>query len=619
MLLRTSMTNATDSKTTTGSPALLALGRSAPVFDVGNLPVIRRLFHDYVRTQLTMFVAAIACMLVTSGASGLIPLIVDYSIRHLFLEKRADMVAVIPLLLIVIMITRAVSWYGQQTLIDSIGERVIASAQRDMFDRLIRRDLASLNAVHSSQFVSTLLYDATQMRDAITRGVAAIGLETTQLIAFAAAMIYEDWQLTLIAVFVLPPVAWAMERIGSSVRRASTRGMEQTGDLATSLSEALDGRRVVKAYRLEEHMSARAHRRLAIRLQTLLKVVRRRAAAVPTTDIFIGIVMAATLFYAGYQSQHGSLGLNNFSAFLAALLLAQQPVRNLSQLWPYVSSGVAAANRVFSVIDGKPEIVNAPNAAALSVKPAPNGRSIAMENVRFAYHGNDPSINGVSLLIKPGAKVALVGPSGAGKSTIFSLLLRFYEIDSGRISIDGQDIQSVTLESLRRNFALVTQDAILFDETVAENIALGDLQSSRCDVEMAAKNAAADEFIRQLPEGYDTRVGEGGLKLSGGQRQRIAIARAMLRNAPILLLDEATSALDTESERQVQESLARLMKGRTTIVIAHRLSTVLDADTIYVLDRGAIVESGTHAELLAQGGLYARLYQHDFNDTTEPG
>lgn len=584
----------------------------------GTWTVIHRLFYEYIRPQWLTFGAALACMIVTSAASGSIPLVVNYTVKTLFIDKQPGTLTLIPVLVIALMSVRALSWYSQQTLIDTVGERVVASTQRDMFDHLIRRDLASLNAVHSSQFVSTMLYDATLMRDAITRGAAAFGLELAQLIAYAAVMLFEDWQLSLVALVVLPPVAWAMERIGSSMRRASTRGMEQTGDLATSLSEALDGRRIVKAYGLEEHVARRAHARLARRLQTMLKVVRRRAAAVPTTDLFAALVTAATLFYAGYQAHHGTLELNDFVAFLSAMLLAQQPVRNLSQLWPFVSGGVAAANRVFHVIDVQPQIVDAGDARSLLVLPAPRGGSVSVEDIHFAYQGNVPSINGISFVVEPGAKIALVGPSGAGKSTIFNLLLRFYDVDAGRICIDGQELRQVTLESLRRNIALVTQDAILFDESVAENIALGDLNADRSAIELAAKNAAADEFIRQLPQGYETRVGEAGLKLSGGQRQRIAIARAMLRNAPILLLDEATSALDTESERQVQDALTRLMKDRTTIVIAHRLTTVLDADRIYVLDRGQIVESGTHGELLSRGGLYARLYQRDFSDTGEP-
>jgi subfamily B ATP-binding cassette protein MsbA len=272
------------------------------------------------------------------------------------------------------------------------------------------------------------------------------------------------------------------------------------------------------------------------------------------------------------------------------------------------------------VIDAVPMIRDRPNATALAIEPAPNGGAVRFTNVGFTYHADaeDPAVDGISFEVAPGQKVALVGPSGAGKSTIFNLLLRFYDIDSGEIEIDGHDIMDVTLQSLRANIALVTQDPILFDESVAENIGLGRLGANRAEIEAAARDAAAHDFIVQLPEGYDTRVGEDGLKLSGGQRQRVAIARAMLRNAPILLLDEATSALDTESERQVQEALTRLMTNRTTIVIAHRLSTVLDADRIYVMDRGGIAEYGTHSELIARGGLYARLYQHDFDDDASP-
>jgi len=317
------------------------------------------------------------------------------------------------------------------------------------------------------------------------------------------------------------------------------------------------------------------------------------------------------LFVAGWQSLHGQITLNAFAGFLAALILAQQPLRNLSQLWPTASAGLAAAERMFAAIDSRPQIVNRPGAKALT----PNGGAVSFRDVGFAYQAEaGPTLKGVSLDVPAGQKIALVGPSGAGKSTIFNLLLRFYDAESGSIAIDGQDIQGVTLASLRAAIGVVTQEALLFDESIADNIALGKPGATLAEIKEAARNAAAHDFIMAMPEGYDTSVGEGGLKLSGGQRQRIAIARAMLRNAPILLLDEATSALDTESERQVQEALAQLMKGRTTIVIAHRLTTVVDADRIYVLERGKVVQSGSHADLMGMEGLYANLYRHNLEE-----
>lgn len=573
--------------------------------------IIRRMLRDYVRGHWGILALAIACMLVTSALGGLVPQLVNWEVKLIFMRQEADLLLPLALAVAGVVALRAITLFAGRMLVDSLGEKAVASAQRDMFGRLIRRDLADLNSVHSGQFVSNFLYDATLMRDAITQGVAAVFLESVQLTVFLAYVMITDWKLGLLALIGLPLVAWTMERLGASMRRAATRGMHETGDLSVVLSEAMDGRRIIKAYGLETHSVARVDARLKSRLHTLLKAARLRAAAAPLTDIFLGMVIALVLFAAGWQSLNGQITLNAFSGFLVALLMAQQPVRNLSQLWPTASAGIAAAHRIFAAIDARPTIVDRAGASPLRAA----GGAVSFRDVDFAYHADaGPTLTRVNLDIAAGQKVALVGPSGAGKSTVFNLLLRFYDCDGGVIAIDGQDIRTVTLQSLRAAIGIVSQDAILFDESVADNIALGKPGASRDEIMAAAKNAAAHDFIMAMPNGYDTTVGEGGLKLSGGQRQRIAIARAMLRNAPILLLDEATSALDAESERQVQEALARLMKGRTTIVIAHRLSTVVDADRIYVLDNGGVAQSGTHAELMAGGGLYANLYRHNLED-----
>ena len=572
--------------------------------------VIRRLLRDYVGGQWGLLILAIFCMLLTSAIGGLVPMMVSWEVKLIFMRHQGELLLPLALAVAGVVWLRAVTLFVGRTMVDSLGEKTVAAAQRDMFARLIRRDLADLNAVHSGQFVSNFLYDATLMRDGLTQSIAAVFLESVQLVVYLAYVLISDWQLGALALIILPGVAWAMERLGGSMRRAATRGMRETGDLSVVLSEAMDGRRIIKAYGLEAHSIARVDARLKSRLGTLLKAVRLRAAAAPVTDLFLGAVVGLVLFVAGWQNLHGQITLNAFAGFLTALLLAQQPLRNLSQLWPTASTGIAAADRIFAAIDARPRIVNRPGAGPLAAK----GGTVSFRDVGFSYQGDAATLAGVTLDIPAGQKVALVGPSGAGKSTIFNLLLRFYDADRGTIAVDGQDIQSVTLESLRAAIGVVTQEAVLFDESVADNIALGKPGATLGEIKAAARGAAAHDFIEAMPQGYDTKVGEGGLKLSGGQRQRIAIARAMLRNAPILLLDEATSALDAESERQVQEALARLMRGRTTIVIAHRLSTVVDADRIYVLERGGVVQSGNHAELLAANGLYANLYRHNLEE-----
>jgi subfamily B ATP-binding cassette protein MsbA len=589
-------------------------GASRSPSSQGNIALAKRLLHDYLGRQRFELAIAVICMAGGAAMYAVLAWLIDPTVRFLFLEKRADMVLLIPAAIVLTVLVRGLFNFGETALTNLVGQNIIADAQKDMVRSLIRYDLAQLNEVHSGQFISNFLYDAALLRDAIIKGIAAIAKEFLSLIFLAGVMIYQDWRLALLSVVVLPVIGWVTRNLGRTIRKFSTRGMVETGELSTALSEILDGRRIVKAYGLEGPLGQHAEARIDQRLHYVVRSLKARALSAPAADFFGGLAVAAAFLYAGYEGLHGRLQPNQFASFIGAMLLAQQPVRNLSQLWTVTTEGLAAATRIFKVIDTRPSIADRPGVADLKVSTPPFGGHIRFEDVCFSYHAGQAALDHFGLDVPPGQKIAFVGASGAGKSTSFGLLLRFFDPDSGRILIDGQNIAHVNLASLRQSVALVTQDPFLFDDTIAANIAYGRDGATMEAITNAATAAAAHEFISQLPRGYDTRVGEGGLRLSGGQKQRIAIARAMLRDAPILLLDEATSSLDTENERLVQEALRRLMKGRTTIVIAHRLTSITDADRIYVMAAGRIAESGSHRELLTRGGIYAKLYQHELRD-----
>jgi subfamily B ATP-binding cassette protein MsbA len=432
-------------------------------------------------------------------------------------------------------------------------------------------------------------------------------------VALTVVMFIQDWLLALILCTVLPITALYTLNLGRKTNRAAAKGMESTGDLATHLSETLDGRRVIKAYRMEDHAIARARDIVGERMKYWMKAAKARAAATPSAEVLAGAGVAAVI---GYAAARG-MDFWSFTSFLGAMMLSYQSIRSLSNFYTAVSEGSAAAARAYVLLDAPTDIADT-TSETLKLAPAPRRASIAFKDVSFEYGSSIPALDHVSFEVPAGKTVALVGPSGSGKSTALNLILRFYDVTGGGIEIDGQDVRRVTTNSLRDAMALVTQEPFLFDETIADNIGCGRPGASRAEIEDAARAAAAHEFILALPQGYETKVGEAGVRLSGGQRQRIAIARAILKNAPILLLDEATSSLDSESERVVQAALTELMRDRTTLVIAHRLSTIVDADKIVVLNKGRVVEEGSHGELIARGGLYARLYRTDFAESGRP-
>jgi subfamily B ATP-binding cassette protein MsbA len=568
------------------------------------MPLVARLFRGYIRNHTGKIIVAAICMAIVAATTAVNAWVMQPVLDEVFLNRNKTMLLILPVVILAIAVTKGVAQYFQAYLMSVVGQRIIAEVQISLFAHLMRADLAYFNSTATGRLISNFLNDVNLLREALTKALTGIAKDSLMVLALAGVMFYQDWRLA-IATCVIFPLAIAPIRIlGRRMRKASAQNQERTGEFATLLNESFVGVRHVKAYGMEDYETKRASRANEYRLQALFKVIRTRAAATPLMETLGGVAIAVVIFYGGSRVISGTTTPGTFFSFITALLLAYQPLKSLANLNAALQEGLAAAQRVFAMLDFQPSIKDAADAKPLRV----DGGALRFDDVVYAYDGTAPALEGVSLEVPAGQTVALVGPSGAGKTTILNLIPRFYDVASGRVLVDGQDVRSVTQASLRSNIALVSQESTLFNDTVRANIAYGRIGASEAEIIAAATSAAAHDFISALPEGYDTVVGESGVKLSGGQRQRIAIARAMLKDAPILLLDEATSALDTHSERQVQEALHALSRDRTTLVVAHRLSTVQDADRIHVIDAGRIVETGRHAELMARGGLYAKLY-----------
>ena len=560
---------------------------------------------------LTALIAAVAVAYCSTQLIHLLkPATDDLMVTH----KVRDLV-VLPLTLAAYAIGRTVAQVIQASLINRIGNAVVGDVQVQLFGRLVRADLARLRSQHSGAYVSSVLYDAGLIREAATSGVVNYTQNLLQVIGAAVVMISTDYTLALVVLAAAPPASWIMRRFARRTTKAARGAMAETSALSSAIMESLDGVRVVKIENREGYEEARVGEVVARRQTHLVKGANARAYAAPATELLMSLITAAIIAYVGWRSLHGHMTPGSFIAFVGALGLASQSLRQLANLQTVFAEGMSAARRLFAALDIEPEVRDQPGAHDLPAGDA----TIQFEAVGFAYGTQDgPALSDVTFNVRRGETIALVGPSGGGKTTLLNLIPRFYDATAGRVLIDGHDVRDVTLTSLRDQIGLVTQEPFLFDDTIRANIAYARPDATDAQIREAAHAAAAHEFIDALPDGYDTQVGEAGARLSGGQRQRVAIARAFLKDAPILLLDEATSALDTESEAQVQAALKRLMAGRTTILIAHRLSTVRGADRIYVIDKGRIVESGDHASLTRKRGLYARLARsQDLEPETE--
>jgi len=561
------------------------------------------------KPHIPKFILAMLCMLVVGATTSALAFLVKPALDGIFLNKNAAMLKWIPLVIVAIYFIKGACNYGQTVLMSFIGQRVVADLRSNLYNHMQKQSLSFFSRNPTGVLMSRITNDVNLIQGAVSEAVTSLFKDSFTLVFLIFVIFYRDWKLALISMIVFPLTIYPIARFGRKMRKIATNTQVTMGSLTSLLQETISGARIVKAFGMENYEGRRFSKENENLFRFVMKAVSIRAMSSPFMEFLGGLGIAAIVFYGGYQVIQGNSTPGTFFSFLAALIMLYEPIKRLTNVNNTIQQGISAAIRVFGIMDITPEIENRKDAIDL-----PNiSDKIEIRNVTFAYD-DEPVLRNINLDIRSGEVVAFVGMSGGGKTTLVNLIPRFYDVTEGKILIDGHDIRDVTVESLRGQIGIVTQQTILFNDTVKHNIAYGDIQRSDEEIIDAAKSANAYQFIVNLPNGFETMIGEQGTRLSGGERQRLSIARALLKNAPILILDEATSSLDTEAEMEVQEALENLMKGRTTFVIAHRLSTISHANRIIVIVEGRIVEEGTHETLLAKKGEYYKLYNMQFKN-----